>query len=80
MATGPQVDTVNINNNVLNLSQLTLYLTIIPIARMGSESIAYEAEGRMGYWLKGHEGERNNCFSKIQLVGQKYREKKNLAS
>ena len=40
----------------------------------GSESIAHEAEGRMGYWLKGHEGERNNCFSKMQLVGQKYRE------
>ena len=38
---------------------------------MGYESIAYEAEGRMGYWLRGHEGERNNCFSKIQLVGQK---------
>ena len=47
------------------------YLTIIPRARMGSESIAHEAEGRMGYWLKGHEGERNNCFSKIQLVGKK---------
>ena len=25
------------------------YLTIIPGARMGSESIAHEAEGRMGY-------------------------------
>ena len=37
MDTDPQVDTVNINNNVLNLSQLTLYLTIIPRARMGSE-------------------------------------------
>ena len=23
---------------------------------------------------KGHEGERNTCFSKIQLVGKKYRE------
>ena len=23
-----------------------------------------EDEGRMGYWLRGHEGERNNCFSK----------------
>ena len=34
---------------------------------MGSESVAHEAEG--------HEGERNNCFSKIQLVGQKYRNK-----
>ena len=25
------------------------YLTIIPRTRMGSESIAHEAEGRMGY-------------------------------
>ena len=56
------------------------YLTIIPRARMGSESIAHEAEGWMGYWLRGHEGERNNCFSKIQLVGQKYRDKTTLAS
>ena len=47
---------------------------------MGSESIAHEAEGRMGYWLRGHEGERNNCFSKIQLVGQKYQDKTTLAS
>ena len=48
---------------------------------MGSESIAHEAEGQMGYWLRGHEGKRNNyCFSKIQLVGQKYRNKTALAS
>ena len=33
---------------------------------MGSESIAHEVKGRMGYWLSGHEGERN-CLSKIQL-------------
>ena len=46
---------------------------------MGSESIAHEAEGLTGYWLRGHEGERNNCFSKIQLAGQKYREKKNFS-
>ena len=26
---------------------------------MGSESIAYETEGQMGYWFRGHEGERN---------------------
>ena len=38
---------------------------------MGSESIAHETEGRMGYWRRGHEGERNNCFSKIQPVDQK---------
>ena len=24
---------------------------------MGSESIAHEAEGRMGYWLRDHKGE-----------------------
>ena len=49
---------------------------------MGSESIAHEAEGQMGYWLRGHEGERNNCFSKTRLVGQKYkyRDKTTLAS
>ena len=51
----------------------TLYLTIIPWAQMGSESIAQKAEGQMGYCLRGHEVERNNCFSKIQLAGQKYR-------
>ena len=58
---------------------LVKYLTIIPRARMGSESIAHEAEGRMGYWLWGHEGERNNRFSKIQLVGQKNIETKHLS-
>ena len=42
---------------------------------MGSESIAHEAEGRMGYRLRGREDERNNCFSKIQLAGHKYRDK-----
>ena len=46
---------------------------------MGYESIAHEAEGRMGYWLKGHEGERDNCFSKIQLVGQKNIKTKHLS-
>ena len=47
---------------------------------MGSESIAHEAEGQMGYWLRGHEGDRDNCFSKIQLVGQKYRDRTTLPS
>ena len=36
------------------------YLTIIPRARMGYESIAMACEGM-----------RNNCFSKIKLVRQK---------
>ena len=60
---------------------MSISLTIMPRARMGSELISHEAEGRMGYYLRGHEGKRNNnCFSKIQLVGQKYRDKITLAS
>ena len=46
---------------------------------MGYESIAHEAEGRIDYWLRGYEGERNNCFSKIQLVGQKNIDTKHLS-
>ena len=46
---------------------------------MGSELIAREAEGRMGYWLQGHKGEMNNCFTKIQLLGQKNNETKLLS-
>ena len=46
---------------------------------MGHESIAHEAKGQMGYWLRGHEGERNNCFSKIQPVGPKNIETKYLS-
>ena len=45
---------------------------------MGYESIAHEAEDRMGYSLKAHEGVRNNCLSTIQLVGQKNFETKHL--
>ena len=38
---------------------------------MGCESIAHEAKGQMGYSYS--ESIWNNyCFSKIQLVGQKY--------
>ena len=47
---------------------------------MGSESITPEAEGRIGYCLGGHEGERNSCFSKVKVVGQKYRDETTLAS
>ena len=35
---------------------------------MGSESIAHSA------LLRGHEGEGNNCFCKIELVGKKYQD------
>ena len=58
-----------------------VYLTIIPRARMGSELIGNEAEGLTGYLLRGYEGKRKNCFSKIQLVDQKkYRDKTSFAS
>ena len=37
---------------------------------MGSESIAqmHEAEGPMGYWLRGHEGGRNNILVKSNYL------------
>jgi len=35
---------------------------------MGYKSIAHGAEGRLGCWLRGYEGERNIFFGKIQLV------------
>ena len=44
---------------------------------MGSQSIAHEAE--LLYLLGGHEGETNNYFSKIQLVGQRNIKTKHLA-
>ena len=44
-------------------------LTIIPRARTGSESIVHEAEGRMGYWIRGHGCERNKI---IVLVKSNY--------
>ena len=62
------------NDNWYEVMGLWRYLAIIPQVRMGYESIAHEAQGQIGYWLVGYEGERNNCFSKIQLVGQKYRD------
>ena len=34
----------------------------------------------MGYWLRDYEGERKNCFSKIQLVGQQNIETKYFTS
>ena len=46
---------------------------------MGSEPIAHDAEGWMSYWLRGHDGKRNNCFSKVQLAGEEYGDKTTLA-
>ena len=41
---------------------------------MGSESIAYEAEGRIGYNSDAMRARGIIVLFKIQLVGQKYRE------
>ena len=46
---------------------------------MGSESIAHEAKGQMGYWRKRPGGREDYCFTKIQLVGQEYQYKTTLA-
>ena len=40
---------MDIGKHFSNWSTLAGYLTVIPQARMGSESIAHEAEGRMDY-------------------------------
>ena len=40
---------MDIGKHLSNWSTLSGYLTITPRARMGSESIAHEAESRMGY-------------------------------
>ena len=47
-------------NTCMNIS--LKYLTIIPLALLGSDSIAREIEGFMGYLLRSLEGKRNNCF------------------
>ena len=47
---------------------------------MGSESVAHEAEGLMGYWLRGHEGERNNCLVKSNYLVKYNENQKVLAS
>ena len=35
---------------------------------MGSESIAHEAEGRMGYWLRGMKLVKNIKTKQVKLV------------
>ena len=75
-----KVSLLNFEYLHLKWPYIIIYLTIILGARVSYGSIAHEAEGQLGYWLRGHEGERNNFFSKIQLLGQKYQGKTTLAS
>ena len=61
------------------LRESNSFLTIIPRARMGCESIAMRPKAKWSIDSEAITGERNNCFSKIKLVGQKYRDKTTLA-
>ena len=54
--------------------------TIIPRARMDSESIAHEVEAEWAIDSDAMRARGIIFFSKIQLVGQKYRDKTTLAS
>ena len=72
------------NKNKLNYSLgnifCCVYLTIIRRARIGSESTAHEADGRWPNGLLIQRPWGRICFSKIQVVGQKYRDKTTLAT
>ena len=57
-----------------------IYITIIPRARMGSESIVMRPKAEWTIDTEAMRVRGNNCFSKIQLVGQRYRDKTTLAS
>ena len=59
------------------MNRVILILRPYNIIKLTKEVINNYSSSQNG--LRGHEGESNSCFSKIQLVGQKYREK-NLAS
>ena len=59
--------------SLLALRICSHFLTIVPRARMASQSIAIDSEAMRARGII-------YCFSKIQLVGQKYRDKTTLAS
>ena len=62
---------MGVNNFVSNKDLIQFKLIGLTIYYLGCKSIAHSVFGLMGYRLTAHEGERNNCFSKIQLVGPK---------
>ena len=63
----PTVDYGNSVRNLHNGSWNRLINNIIISRSRVYESITHEAEGRMGYWLRGHEGERNNWELKLEF-------------
>ena len=62
---------------------LQIRLTLRGVLKIGEYS-TINPLARMGYWdidSRAHEGERTNCFSKIQLVGpKKYRDNTSFVS
>ena len=56
--------------DIFLINQLDFTETIIiPLALIASESIAHEAEGWMGYWLRAHSGSKNNIVNcKLLLI------------
>ena len=58
----------------LCMNRVILILRPYNIIKLTKEIINNYSSSQNG--LRGHQDESNNCFSKIQLVGQKYREKK----
>ena len=63
------------NRHRIIYSKQVFYQSILSYFHWAVEYLTIIPRARMGYWLRGHESERNNCFSKIQLVGQKYQDK-----
>ena len=62
----------------LNHPLVIQQLFLSPSWPLSQQPMRPEAEWAID--LRGHEGERNNCFNKIQLVGQKYPDKTTLSS
>ena len=58
------------------LTRRRIFLFLEPERVLSSKSIAMRpsASWAIDLELRGHEAKRNNCFSKMQLVGQKYRD------
>ena len=73
----------NVNFVVTKPKNLVIFETVsvvisIPVYTRGDIFNNYSSSPN-GLWLRGHEGERNNCFSKFQLVGQKNIKTKHLS-
>ena len=71
-----QVDAncIDLDSEFVDLNYKVASLIFCHFCRSITGYWATYCTGLWGYWVRGHGGERNNCFGKIQLVRQKYRE------